>query len=229
MKSVPETTTRVAMLTKHASMFWIEFADQWDPKSPWHDKRLRQAVNAALDRKAINDAACLGYCPPAGVIVPRVMEFALQVPPHAYDPKRAKQLLSEAGYPNGIDAGDVVPTPPFFAMAEATLNYLNAVGIRTRLRPMERAAFYSAWREKKLRGLFIVAAGNSGNAASRVEAFMYSKGSYAYGGYPGLDDLFQQQARPPDLAPPRAPLPRLPHPPVDPRHVPPHIGHRTPR
>jgi peptide/nickel transport system substrate-binding protein len=224
MKSVPETTTRVAMLkngeadianaldgedaenvkrdprlslspSKHASIFWIEFAEQWDPKSPWHDKRLRQAVNYALDRKTINDAACLGYCPPAGVIVPRVMDFALQTPPHPYDPKRAKQLLAEAGYPNGIDAGDVVPTPPFFAMAEATLNYLNAVGIRAKLRPMERAAFYAAWREKKLRGLFIVAAGNSGNAASRVEAFMYSKGSYAYGGYPDIDDLFEQQAR----------------------------------
>jgi len=229
MKSVPETTTRVAMLkngeadianaldgedaenvkrdprlslspSKHASIFWIEFAEQWDPKSPWHDKRLRQAVSYALDRKAINDAACLGYCPPAGVIVPRVMDFALQTPPPPYDPKRAKQLLAEAGYPNGIDAGDVVPTPPFFAMAEATLNYLNAVGIRAKLRPMERAAFYAAWREKKLRGLFIVAAGNSGNAASRVEAFMYSKGSYAYGGYPDIDDLFEQQARERDVA-----------------------------
>jgi peptide/nickel transport system substrate-binding protein len=228
MKSVPETTTRVAMLkngeadianaldgedalnvqrdprlqllpSKHASMFWIEFAEQWDPKSPWHDKRLRQAVNYALDRKAISDAACLGFCPPAGVIVPRVMDFALQAPPHPYDPKRAKQLLAEAGYPNGIDAGEIVPTPPFFAMAEATLNYLSAVGIRAKLRPMERAAFYSAWREKRLRGLFIVAAGNSGNAASRVEAFMYSKGSYAYGGYPDLDDLFQQQARERDV------------------------------
>jgi peptide/nickel transport system substrate-binding protein len=228
MKSVPETTTRVAMLkrgeadianaldgedaenvrrdarlqllpSKHASMFWIEFAEQWDPKSPWHDKRLRQAVNHALDRKAINDAACLGYCPPAGVIVPRVMDFALHAPPPPYDPQRARQLLTEAGYPNGIDAGEVVPTPPFFAMAEATLNYLNAVGIRVKLRPMERAAFYAAWREKKLRGLFIVAAGNSGNAASRVEAFMYSRGSYAYGGYPDIDDLFQQQARERDV------------------------------
>ena len=55
---------------------------------------------------------------------------------------------------------------------------------------MERAAFLAAWREKKLRGLFMAAVGNSGNAASRVEAFMYSKGSYAYGGYPDLDDLF---------------------------------------
>jgi peptide/nickel transport system substrate-binding protein len=224
MKSVPETTTRVAMLkngeadianaldgedalnvkrdarlqlkpSKHASIFWIEFPDQWDPKSPWHDKRMRQAVNYALDRAAINEAACLGFCPPAGVIVPRVMDFALQVPPHPYDPGKAKKLLAEAGYPNGFDAGEFVPIPPFFVVAEASVNYLKTVGIQVRMRPMERAAFYAAWREKKLHGLFLVAAGNSGNAASRVEAFMHSKGSYAYGGYPDIDDLFHQQAR----------------------------------
>src|SRR4029077_18281177 len=95
MKSVPETTTRVAMLkkgeaalapglrgggamtvkpdpalplipSKHASMFWIEFADQWDPKSPWHDKRLRLPVNYALNRQRINEADPLGVRPPAG-------------------------------------------------------------------------------------------------------------------------------------------------------------------
>jgi peptide/nickel transport system substrate-binding protein len=68
------------------------------------------------------------------------------------------------------------------------------------MRPMERAAFYTAWRERKLRGLFFAAAGNSGNAATRVEAFIYSKGSYAYGGYPDIDDLFHQQARERDVA-----------------------------
>src|SRR5438309_578359 len=123
MKSVPEGTTRVAMLkkgeadiayaldgqeaedvrrdprlllvaTRHASIFWIEFADQWDPKSPWHDKRLRLAVNHALNRKAINEAACLGFCPPAAVIVPRVMDYALQVEPPAYDPQKAMQQLA---------------------------------------------------------------------------------------------------------------------------------------
>src|SRR6266508_1293632 len=110
LKSVPEVGTRLAMLktgeadiavaldcpeglevkrdprlqlvsTRHASIFWIEFAEQWDPKSPWHDKRVRQAVNFALDRKTTNEAACLGFCPPARVIVPRVMDFALQVDP----------------------------------------------------------------------------------------------------------------------------------------------------
>ena len=224
MKSVADGNTRVAMLktgeadvayaldgpdaenvkrdprltllaSRHASIFWIEFAEQWDPKSPWADKRLRLAVNHALDRKAINEAACLGFCPPAGVIVPRVMDFALQIEPPAYDPAKARQLLAEAGYPKGLDAGDFVPIPPFFTTAEAVVNYLGAVGLRLKMRPVERATFYAAWREKKLRGVFLTASGNSGNAASRVEAFMYSKGAYAYGGYPDLDDLFHQQGR----------------------------------
>jgi peptide/nickel transport system substrate-binding protein len=224
MKSVPEGTTRVAMLkkaeadiafaldgedaenvrrdprlqlvpSKHASIFWIEFADQWDPKSPWHDKRLRQAVNYALDRKAINEASCLGFCPPTSIIVPRVMDFAMQTGGLPYDAAKARQLLKDAGYPNGLDAGEFVPIPPFFATAEAAVNYLNTVGIRVRIRTMERATFYAAWREKKLRGLFLVAAGNSGNAATRVAEFIYSKGSYAYGGYPDIDDLVVQQAR----------------------------------
>jgi peptide/nickel transport system substrate-binding protein len=224
LKGVPDSTTRLTMLktgqtdyalfldgpegeavkrdpryqlvdTRHASIFWIEFPDQWDPKSPWHDKRLRQAVNYALDRKATNEAACLGFCPPAGVIVPRVMDFALQVPPHPYDPARAKQLLAEAGYPQGMDAGEFTAIPGFPTVADAALNSLNAVGIRVRMRPMERATFYAAWTEKKLRGLFMTAVGNSGNAATRAEAFMYSKGAYAYGGYPDLDELFLQQAK----------------------------------
>ena len=79
------------------------------------------------------------------------------------------------------------------------MNYLNAAGIRMRMRQMERATFYAAWQEKKLRGVFMTAVGNSGNAASRVEGFIQSKGTYAYGGYPDIDDLFQQQARERDV------------------------------
>jgi len=223
MRSVPEATTRALMVqtgeadiayaldgpdaegiqnapgvrivaTKHASIFWIEFARQWDPNSPWHDPRLRQAVNYALDRKGINHAACLDFCPPAGVIVPRVMEFALQVEAPPYDPTKAKQLLAEAGYPNGIDAGDFAAIPGFPTVAEAVVNDLNSVGIRVRLRQMERATFYATWLEKKLPGLYMAAAGNSGNAASRVESFIQSKGAYANGGYPDIDDLFLRQA-----------------------------------
>jgi peptide/nickel transport system substrate-binding protein len=224
MKSVPEGTTRVAMLkkgeadiayaldgedaenirrdpklqlvaSKHASIYWVEFTEQWDPKSPWHDKRVRQAATYALDRQAINEASCLGFCPPTSIIIPRVMDFALQTPGAPYDMAKAKQLLKDAGYPNGLDAGDFVPMPPFYSTAEAVLNYLNTAGIRVRMRTMERATVLTAWREKKLRGLFMAAVGNSGNAATRAAEFISSKGSYAYGGYPDLDDMILQQAR----------------------------------
>ena len=229
IKSVPDTDTRLAMLkkgetdyaialsglvaeevqrdpnltlveTRHASIFWIEFPDQWDPKSVWSDLRVRQAVNHALDRAAINDASCLGFCPPAGVIVPRVMDYALQTEPVAYDPEKAKKLLAKAGYPNGFDAGELVPIPPFSIVGEAVVGYLNAIGIRVKMRTMERAAFYAAWREKKLKGLFITGAGASGNAATRVEAFMYSKGAYPTGGYDDIDELFLKQADERDTA-----------------------------
>jgi peptide/nickel transport system substrate-binding protein len=223
MKGVPESTTRLAMLkngeadfavaldgpvaeevmrdpqltlvdTRHASIQWLEFPEQWDSKSVWADKRVRLAVNYALDRQAINEAACLGFCPPTGIIVPRVMDFAMQTEPLPYDPQKAKELLAEAGYPNGFDAGELAPIPPFFVAGEAVVNYLNAVGIRVKMRTMERAAFYTAWREKKLPSLFITGAGASGNAATRVEAFIYSQGAYAYGGYADIDALFKQQA-----------------------------------
>jgi len=79
------------------------------------------------------------------------------------------------------------------------MNNLQAVGIRMKMRTTERATFYSNWQQKKLRGLFLTAVGNSGNAASRVAEFIYSKGGYAYGGYPDIDDLFIQQARERDV------------------------------
>ncbi len=180
--------------TKHASCMWVEFPDQYDPKSPWHDIRMRQAVAYSIDREGINKAACLGFCPPAGVIVPRVMPFALQVKPFPYDPPKAKQLLTEAGYPNGIDAGLFHAIPGFPTAAEAVVNDLNAVGIRVRLAPMERAAFYADWKAHKFHGLYMTGAGNAGNAASRVEAFIYSKGAFSSGGYPDIDKLYLEQA-----------------------------------
>jgi peptide/nickel transport system substrate-binding protein len=155
---------------------------------------VRLAVNYALDREGINQAACLGFCPPAGVIVPRVMEYALQVKPIPYDPEKAKALLAEAGFPNGINAGEFAAIPGFPTVGEAVMNDLNAVGIHVTLKQMERAAFYSAWQQHQLHGIYMVASGNSGNAASRIESFIQSKGAYANGGYPDIDEMFKQQA-----------------------------------
>ncbi len=99
-KSVPDATTRMAMLKKGEvdvayllsvplaqeakrdpklkvafsgaiGIFWLDFLDQWDPKSPWHDRRVRLAANYAIDRQALNEAETLGASKPTGSMVPQ--------------------------------------------------------------------------------------------------------------------------------------------------------------
>ena len=66
-----------------------------------------------MDRQTINQIEMLGLGRPTGSFVPPEFDFALKIDPPAYDPKRAKQFLVEAGYPNGFDAGDLAPLPPY--------------------------------------------------------------------------------------------------------------------
>ena len=176
-------------------IFWLDFPDQWDAKSPWADRRVRLAASLAVDRQALNEAETLGMSRPTGSTVPRDFEFALPFDPHPFDPARAKKLLAEAGYPNGFDGGELTPFPPYNAMAEAIQRWLAAIGIRTRVRAMERGAFMIAWREKKLRGVVLSLSGVSGNAATRLESFVTKNGAFAYGALPEVDDLFRRQAR----------------------------------
>jgi peptide/nickel transport system substrate-binding protein len=177
------------------AVFYLDFVEQWDPKSPWADRRVRLAASLAVDRKTLNEAEQLGFAGITGNIVPRHMEFALPIDPHPYDPKRAKQLMVEAGYPNGFDGGDLTPNPPYFSPAEAIASNLAAIGIRMRVRTMERAAWLSAYTEKKLRGVVFGAQGAGGNAATRIEGMATKGGMVAYGVLPEVDDLFQRQAK----------------------------------
>jgi peptide/nickel transport system substrate-binding protein len=188
--------TLTAMRTN--GVLFLMFPDQWTAGSPWADRRLRMAVSLAIDRQAINEAESLGFSGPTGSVVPRHQEFALPVAPDPYDPKRAKALLAEAGYPNGLDAGEFTPFPPYNSMGEAIANYLSAVGIRTRVRTMERAALLSAWRDKRLKGLFVGATGSAGNASTRIEALATAKGVLSYGSVPEIESLFQAQLQEPD-------------------------------
>jgi peptide/nickel transport system substrate-binding protein len=224
MKSVPEATTRLAMLKKQEADVtyglygalaeevqrdpnlklepvippgtqWIVFAEYYhDPKSPWADKRVRLAANHAINRQAINEAETLGHSVLSGNIVPRKFEYALTLEPYAYDPKKAKQLLKEAGYANGFDAGECGVDNVYAGVIEAMMNDLTAVGIRAKVRPMERAAHQAALKEKTLRHLAFQGSGAFGNAATRLDAFATSKGAQSWIKDPEIDAWYEQQA-----------------------------------
>jgi peptide/nickel transport system substrate-binding protein len=173
---------------------WLVFTEQWNPKSPWADRRVRLAANLAIDRKAINQAETLGHSRLTGTMIPQEFEFSWKAPLFPYDPARAKQLLAEAGYANGFDGGEYFSDVAYGSVGEAVANYWKAVGIRTQLRPLERAAFFLQYREKKLRGVIQSGTAAFGNAATRIEAFVAAGGVYAYGSYPDIDGLFREQA-----------------------------------
>ena len=222
-KSIPEETTRLAALQRgevdivysirgelaeelrrtpgltlkpvlSPAPFWVYFADQWDPKSPWHDERVRRAASLAIDRKGINDAITLGYSKITGSIIPYTFEYFWQPPMPTYDPAEAKRLLAEAGHPNGFDAGEFYCDSSYSNVAEAVLDNLQAAGFRVRLRPLERAAFIEAYSHKKLKNLILGGSGAFGNAATRLETYVVIGGAYVYGSYPEIDALYQQQA-----------------------------------
>jgi peptide/nickel transport system substrate-binding protein len=174
---------------------YLDFFDQWDPKSPWHDRRVRLAANHAVDRRSLSEAETLGASRPTGSMVPRTFDFALALPPYAYDPAKAKQLLVEAGYPNGFDGGDFYPYPPYWSAGETIVGFFGAVGIRMKVRTMERAAFQTAWSGKKLHGVCMCTMANFGNAATRLADAVQSDGAYARGADPDVDALYKQQAR----------------------------------
>jgi peptide/nickel transport system substrate-binding protein len=222
-KSIPEETTRLAALQRGEvdivysirgelaeelqrtpgltlkpvvppAPFWVYFADQWDPKSPWHDEQVRRAASFALDRQAMNEAITLGYSKITGSIIPYSFDFFWQPPIPTFDLAKTKQLLAEAGHPNGFDGGEFYCDSSYSNVGEAVLDNLQAAGIRLKLRPLERAAFVEAYSNKKLKNLILGGSGAFGNAATRLEAFVVKGGAYVYGNYPDIDALYQQQA-----------------------------------
>jgi len=194
---VAEEVQRTPGLTLKPIRFYGEqlvlFTEQWDPKSLWSDRRVRLAVNYAIDRQAINQSLTLGFSRMTGSIIPRDFEFSWPAPLYPFDVRKAKQLLTDAGYPHGFE-GEFWTDIGFAEQTEAVANALAAVGIRVRLHTLERAAYFNQLREKKPRQLVYMASAAYGNAATRIDTFVAAGGTYTYGSYADIEGLVQEQA-----------------------------------
>lgn len=72
-------------------------------KKPFDDKRVRLALNYAVNKDAFCKVVLNGYCEPATSPIPPLLKFYSNVGQYEYNPEKAKQLLAEAGYPNGFE------------------------------------------------------------------------------------------------------------------------------
>jgi len=169
MISVPEATTRIAMLERGeadiiynvpgeligrvkdnpklrlapviSANFWLEFPGFQDAKSPFHDKRVREAVSLAIDRDAINQAECDGLGRVDGNWINDDVEYGMAWSKWEHNVAKAKQLMAEAGYPNGFNVDWLTPLPDYYSRGERVVSQLQAIGIRAKLQTMERGVF----------------------------------------------------------------------------------------
>lgn len=115
------------------------------PDSPFADRRVRQAVAHAIDFDAIITSVLFGQGERYTQIGEGTFGYDPALEPYAFDPQRARELLAEAGYPNGFDTPCYNLTTPrepnVKEMGEAMFAYMAAAGIRCRVQGLE----YGAW------------------------------------------------------------------------------------
>jgi len=127
-------------------------------KAPWNDLRVRQAAAYAINRESLIDNVLQGTADPAEQVAPRASAaYREENDVYTYDPDKAKQLLAEAGFPDGFTttlsyptsgSGNMVPTP----MNEALQADLAAVGIDVELQPVEWASMLTDFFQAQIPG-----------------------------------------------------------------------------
>jgi peptide/nickel transport system substrate-binding protein len=128
----------------------VLFINNKDPNSKWQNKKLREALEYAIDKPAIAKALGFGYYTPLVMLAPPgVWGYDPDYKGRPYDPAKAKQLLSEAGYPNGITVKMLVmAVRPWPDEAQAIKRYLDEVGITVDIDVADPGRFFSAmWKD----------------------------------------------------------------------------------
>lgn len=133
-------------------------------QKPFDDIRVRQALNYAVDKKAIVNSILGGM----GRLVastgsPSEFGYDPKIKPYPYNPTKAKQLLAEAGYPNGFTTtwdGTAGRYQNDVDIEQAIAGYLGAVGVKVKMNLTDVGTFFNAWLAKKYNGLWFFGQGD---------------------------------------------------------------------
>ncbi|MBI3329531.1 MAG: ABC transporter substrate-binding protein [Nitrospinae bacterium] len=181
----------------------IYMQQQWDPV-PTTDARVRQALNLAIDKAAILKHVFAGQGVPAAMYP--IGSYGVaggadpRLEPYPYDPERARQLLAEAGYPNGFETKIysyvTADLPELHRLSEAVADYLGKVGVKAKITPMDRAALTTKRLAKTLSGDLLPWSTPNRSVASQIVSIVYglhhSKAPATSTADPELDQLIER-------------------------------------
>ena len=155
-------------------------------KTPWTDKRVRQAANYAVDRESIAKNLMGGYGTPLPVSVsPLIFGYDGSIKPYPYDPNKAKQLLADAGFANGFDSDfRIYPLGSFIdekLLAQAIASDLGKVGIRMKIIQVSSSEIGPLIREGKAGPAYIRQNENAGAFDVALGfSFLQKNGTFSY-------------------------------------------------
>jgi peptide/nickel transport system substrate-binding protein len=162
----PESAPRVTggARIESARTINIMFLGMHTSVPEFKNKLVRQAVNYAIDRESLTKNVLKGYAYPLNAPVgPDQYGYSPEIgPKYKHDPAKAKQLLAQAGYPDGFDVDFLVPVGQYNKVkdvAEAIGAMLKAVGIRAKLRTQDQDSGFAAIQNGKA-GMYIFGRGS---------------------------------------------------------------------
>ena len=171
---------------------------------PIQDKRVRQALNYAIDKKLIIDNLFFGK---GGMLHGQILRknqlgFDPAIDDYPYDPAKAKALLAEAGFPNGFEVGFKCPSnryPNDRELCEAIAGMLDKVGVKTKITSLESGEFLRQFIARELAPLGLIGLGVPDDPGFAVAAYR-SDYRYSYIKNAELDALIDAGARETDRA-----------------------------
>lgn len=171
---------------------------------PWDDVRVRQAANYAVNKEEMNKFLYKDAAVTAATGMPPILPgYPKDLEPYPYDPAKAKQLLAEAGYPNGFKYKLLCYenprgyNPVGIKMAVAVQEYLKEVGIELELETLEWGTFLATRRRADNKDMGMVGwSGDNGDPDNFLwEMFSTDNipvGNTAHYSNPQLDEILQQ-------------------------------------
>ena len=182
---------------------YLASKSHYDPTIPWTKRQVREALNYAIDRKAIQNTILGGRGEPMAVTFWHAtlpgwnpQWFEKYEEHYGYDPQRAKALLAEAGYPNGFKATYILTPrpelPELMQVGEVIATYWREIGVDVKLDERE----FVWWRERllkeQLHGLAWTDATVRFEDRDIMRLMYYSKGVAHFFESPFVDQKYEQ-------------------------------------
>jgi peptide/nickel transport system substrate-binding protein len=152
-------------------MVFLLASDSANSDSPFFNKKVREAVEYAIDKASIVNAIGYGFMYPTNQLCPKeYLGYNTDIQGRNYDPAKAKALLTEAGYPTGFKTKLMARNTDDQNAIVAIQTFLNAVGIDATLDITDRARYEDTRAKGWKNGLIYGATGADINMNQRISA-----------------------------------------------------------